>query len=133
MSEWEYDNSINPDDYFGFIYKITNLDDGRIYIGQKQIHTYKGKGKKQTKKEGPWRKYWSSCKELKEDVKRLGEDKFKREILHWCPEKAGMLYAEVFEQCRHNVLGITLTDGRRASYNANIMGKFYKSPDWFKP
>lgn len=128
MSAWTYDENINPLDYHGFIYRITNTVDGRVYIGQKSCWAFKGKGKKQTKRESNWRRYWSSCKELQADVKALGEDKFTREILHWCPEKGHMLYWEVREQFAHQVLEKTLPDGRRASYNGNIMGKFFRAP-----
>ena len=66
--------SENIDDNFGFVYLITNLQNGRQYIGRKyfwQFRTPKGK-KRKVKSESDWKKYYGSCPELKEDIERLG-------------------------------------------------------------
>ena len=58
--------SENIDDNFGFVYLITNLQNGRKYIGRKyfwQFRTPKGK-KRKVKSESDWKKYYGSCPEL---------------------------------------------------------------------
>lgn len=123
-------------DSFGFIYKITNLETGKFYIGKKAfIHNKKkkltkkeiaeqsGPGRKPTSKvvqvESDWKKYWGSSKELLSDVKLLGEDKFERLIISMCPNKKHLTYSELFYQIHYNVLVVD-------SYNDNILGKFFR-------
>jgi hypothetical protein len=109
--------------YEGFVYLITNLETGMKYIGKKSFWERRKNsktGRRQTK-ESDWRKYFGSCDQLKEDVKELGEDKFKREILYLCPHKKSMSYYETYEQFKRNVLM------DETYYNTNIEGKFYTS------
>jgi hypothetical protein len=109
--------------YEGFVYLITNIENGMKYIGKKHFWERRKNaktGRRQTK-ESDWRKYFGSCDQLKEDVKSLGENKFKREILYLCPHKKSMSYYETYEQFKRNVL---LDE---AYYNTNIEGKFYSS------
>jgi len=79
----------NIEDYEAFVYEITNLTNGRKYIGKKIFWAYrklkplKGKKRKRiVKKESDWRSYYGSSIKLLEDIQRLGEDKFRRRILH---------------------------------------------------
>ncbi len=93
------------------------------YIGKKHFWERRKNpktGRRQTK-ESDWRNYFGSCDLVKEDVKKLGEDKFKREILYLCPHKKSMSYYETYEQFKRNVL---LDE---TYYNTNIEGKFYSS------
>ena len=137
---WLYEYVPLQDDFttddYGFIYKITNLESNKFYIGRKSfVHNKK---KKLTKKEiaeqtGPgrrsttkveqidsgWRKYWGSSKDLLADVKLLGEDKFEREILKFCPTKKQLTFYEIQYQIQYSVL---FTD----TYNDNILGKFFR-------
>ena len=109
--------------YEGFVYLITNLETEMKYIGKKHFWERRKNpktGRRQTK-ESDWRKYFGSCDQLKEDVKILGKDKFKREILYLCPHKKSMSYYETYEQFKRNVL---MDD---TYYNTNIEGKFYSS------
>ena len=142
MEKWLYKgeecSSIEklPENLHGFVYKITNLDTGKIYIGRKILHNtltkkltkkelaeQTGPGRKPTKKkvikESNWLSYWGSNKLLLEDIKVLGKDRFEREILHLTISKKQLTYYEIHYQCIHNVLGID-------SYNDNILGKFYR-------
>ena len=110
-------------DYEGFVYLITNLENGMKYIGKKHFWERRKNpktGRRQTK-ESDWKNYFGSCDQLKEDVKILGADKFKREILYLCPHKKSMSYYETYEQFKRNVL---LDE---TYYNTNIEGKFYSS------
>ena len=109
--------------YEGFVYLITNLENGMKYIGKKHFWERRKNaktGRRQTK-ESDWKNYFGSCDELKEDVKKLGKEKVKREILYLCPRKKSMSYYETYEQFKRNVL---LDE---TYYNTNIEGKFYSS------
>jgi hypothetical protein len=112
-----------PKNMEGFVYLITNLTNNKKYIGKKHFWT-RQKDKKtgrRKKKESDWKNYFSSCDELKEDVKLLGKDKFSREILYLCPHRKSMSYYETMEQFKREVL---MTDDY---YNTNIEGKFFVS------
>ena len=70
-------------DLFGFVYCITNLQNGRQYIGRKyftQRRKLRGSRRKRTS-ESNWKAYYGSSKELNEDRKLLGNSTFRREIL----------------------------------------------------
>ena len=93
--------------YTGFVYIITNLVTGKAYIGKKlskfsktttKTVTLKNGNKKKkkirSKIDSDWKTYWSSSKEVQDDVKALGEDKFTREILMFCLSKGTASYFE---------------------------------------
>jgi hypothetical protein len=103
--------------YTGFVYLITNTVSGKAYIGKKlskfsktNIKTVtlkngtKKKKKIRSKIASDWKTYWSSSKEVIEDVKTLGEDKFKREILMFCLSKGTASYFEAKFQMQNEVL-----------------------------
>ena len=125
-----------PENTFGFVYKITNICDGRIYVGKKvlfnnltktltkkEILEWRGPGrvprKKKVQKESNWESYWGSNKQIKEDLKNMGEKCFTREILTLCRTKKQLTYYEVYWQMKLEVIAIN-------SYNDNIQGKFYR-------
>lgn len=146
MNNWLYDDEgikilLNEDfeiNRFGFVYKITNLINGKFYIGKKTfIHNKRKKlGKKAsaalptkrgrkptstiTQVDSGWRNYWGSSKPLLEDVKNLGEDKFEKLILRFCDNKKQLSYFEMHYQIINNVL---FNDN---SYNENIQGKYFR-------
>lgn len=111
---WTYDGKVVTkisDEYEGFVYLITNLLDNRKYIGKKlaKFKTTKPplKGKKNKRrgyKESDWRDYWGSSDRLNEDIKKLGEKNFTREILYFCKTRAEMSYLEAKEQFDRRVL-----------------------------
>lgn len=135
--KWKFKNknvTEIPEDYFGFVYCITNLTTNEIYVGKKQF-TFKRKRKitkkekeltktrKKTEvvnKESDWQTYYGSSKQLQLDVKSLGEDNFKREILHFCKSKSELTYWEAYYQFKLEVL-------LKPSYNGWISCKVYKS------
>ena len=114
MSNWTYNNIVVndlPDDVEGFVYVITNLVDNRKYIGKKLARfkttkpPLKGrKNKRRGTKESDWRTYWGSSDHLNADVKKLGPDKFTREIIHYCPSRGILSYMEAKEQFDRKVL-----------------------------
>ena len=121
-----------PEGFYGFVYKIINLQNGRIYIGKKAFnHRKKTKlskkarqgTRKRTKVEyidSAWLSYYGSSKELLADVKLLGEENFKRIVLHFCKNSSTLSYMEVHEQIMNNVL---LTPN---SYNSWIGCRIFK-------
>jgi hypothetical protein len=107
---WLYNNVEFTDvgEYVGFVYLITNLTNGRKYIGKKNFYfsktrTIKGK-RKRSKVESDWRDYYGSNKELQADVELLGKDLFERKILKLCKSKGEFGYYEAKYQFENNVL-----------------------------
>ena len=102
---WLYNNAEFTEEmvgnWFGFIYEITNLTNGRKYVGKKfftRAGTKQIKGKKKkVRLSSGWANYWSSSKELQEDVKKLGEENFSRKILYLCKSRSECSYRETKE------------------------------------
>ena len=125
-----------PKNTFGFIYKITNNETGKFYIGKKQLMsktnvklgkkekaalpTQRGRTptKKLVVKEADWQNYWGSNKPLLEELKSH-KDKFTREILMVCSSKKMLTYWEAAYQIKLDVLLID-------SYNETVLGHYYK-------
>lgn len=110
--------------YTGFVYLITNIQTGRMYIGQKNfwVPKYKmvNKKKKRYKAISDYVKYFGSSEELKKHVEELGPENFKREILHLCSNKGTQNYLEMREQMDRRVLE---SDN---FYNGFMGGKIHK-------
>jgi hypothetical protein len=137
-NKWLHSEEFNPQDYFGFVYKITNLTNSKFYIGKKYFyHTSNVKlGKKelaalpvtrgrksttkQVIKESDWKSYWGSSKDLQQDVKELGAGMFECIILKLCKDKKELTYYELHYQCTNECLL------SYDSYNDNILGKFFR-------
>ena len=115
-------------DYYGFVYNITNLTNGRQYIGRKYFWSHrKPPGKKRrVKKESDCKKYYGSCPELKEDIERLGRQNFSRTILslHKTPGKTN--YEETRQLFTNNVLTESLDNGVPRYYNSNILSRYFR-------
>lgn len=135
---WTYKNSTTfdvPDGAIGYIYLITNKLDNRIYVGRKMLTSIRKKvlskkekllpenSRKKFKretKETNWQNYWGSCVELTEDLKRLGQENFTREILAFLNTKTDVSYYETWYQIKYDVLF-------EPSYNRHIANtKFFK-------
>ena len=119
-------------DFFGFVYCITNLQSGRKYIGRKyfsQRRKPRG-GKRRVTSESDWKKYYGSSDELKADRKLLGNELFKREILSLHATLGKVNYAETKELFLKGVLTESMEDGSPLYYNNNILGRYYKK-DYF--
>jgi len=119
---WLFNNEpfLDPGENYGFVYIITNLIDGRKYIGKKFFWTSKrkqvNKVRKRYKAESDWKEYWSSSDELKADIEKLGKEHFKREIIHLCKTKGVTNYLEAKEQFERAVL-----ENKELWYNTWIM------------
>lgn len=118
-------NEIELEDYIGFVYIITRLDNNKKYIGKKLLkfkRTKKLKGKK--KKfliDSDWQTYWGSNKVLLQELSEFGESLFKREIVKLCRTRGECNYHEAKLQFENNVLENDMW------YNDWIMCKIHKS------
>jgi len=97
--------------HIGFVYIITDLSNGKKYVGKKKFQSktrrppLKGKTRKRTViKESDWMDYYGSSEEVKSLVEELGRNNFKREILHLCNTLGEMSYLEAKEQFDREVL-----------------------------
>jgi hypothetical protein len=106
-----------PEDAIGFVYLITNVATGKMYVGKKLAMfaktSYKvvklKNGTKKRKKirskiNSDWQQYYGSSPNLTEDINKLGTDNFKREILYYCKSKSECSYIEAREQFSRRVL-----------------------------
>ena len=103
MSHWLYKGKSltdTPENYFGFVYLITNLKSGKKYIGRKYFGTtrrVKVAGKKRRKvvrKDSNRKEYTGSSKILNADIEKLGKKNFKFEILILGETKGQVNYLE---------------------------------------
>ena len=100
-----------PKDCEAFVYLITNTVSKQKYVGKKlaKFKTTKKplkgrKNKRRGTKESDWRTYWGSSEQLLNDIKILGEHRFTREILYYCPSRGVASYLEAKEQFERKVL-----------------------------
>lgn len=85
---------------YNFIYKTTNLINGKIYVGHRSTDKLEDK-------------YLGSSLELKEDIKFHGKENFKREILEFCD------YINISEREKFWIIELnSIQDG----YNKHIKG-----------
>jgi len=97
--------------YVGFVYQITDLNNGRMYIGKKffwatrKLPPLKGQKRKRTvKKQSDWQDYYGSNEELKLLVEKNGGKGYYREILRLCTTKGECSYYEAKFQFQEDVL-----------------------------
>ncbi len=114
-------------EYFGFVYLITNKSNQRQYIGRKYFWSFrKPPGKKRkVKQESDWKRYYGSCPELKDDVKKYGKEFFSREILSLHTTKGKTNFEETRQLFLNNVLTESL-NGEPAYYNSNILSRYFR-------
>ena len=114
-------------DKFGFVYLITNTKTTKAYVGCKQYFIGK------TKKESKWQTYAGSSKYLKKDIKKIGKEHFKFEVIAEYKNKRSLRYYEMYYQVKWKVLTSTIegTD-EPAFYNSYVGGKFYRPVESYK-
>ena len=97
-----------PEGVVAFVYRIVNLKNDRIYLGKKRcqfVRTKQVKGKrKRFKVDSDWKTYFGSSVELLEDVEKLGEDNFRREIIRFCTSLSEASYYEAKYQFETDAL-----------------------------
>ena len=121
-------------DFFGFVYRITNIQSGKQYIGRKYFQQKRKPrgGKRRVTSESDWKKYYGSSNELSADRKLLGNAAFKREILSLHTRLGDVNFEETKQLFLHNVLTETLDGKTPLYYNSNILGRYMRK-DYFKP
>ena len=124
---WVYKNttftSDNIGNFFGFVYRITNLQSGKAYIGRKyfwQFRKPRGKSRK-VRSESDWKRYYGSSEELNADRKLIGNNCFRREIISLHETKGWVNYEETKQLFLNNVLSED-----ENFYNSNILGRYMK-------
>lgn len=114
---WYYqDKPFEPDDellekYQGFVYRITERETGKKYIGKKFFWkpktlpvTKTRKRRVKTRVQSDWKDYYGSNQELKDLIESRGEDGYYREVLHLCRTKGECSYWEAKLQFQYDVL-----------------------------
>ena len=133
---WMYDGkcfeSDDIGDNYGFVYRISNLEDGRQYIGRKYFWQHrKPRGKsRRVKSESDWKRYYGSSDELTEERRRIGNSSFRREILSVHATKGFVNYEETRQLFVNNVLTEQLDNGQPAYYNRNVLSRYFRK-DYF--
>jgi hypothetical protein len=129
---WTYQGttftSADIDNFFGFVYCITNVQTGRQYIGRKyfwKFRTPRGK-KRKVKSESDWKKYYGSCPELKEEIERLGRSCFSRVILSLHHTAGKTNFEETRQLFVNGVLTESLDNGTPKYYNSNILSRYFR-------
>ena len=130
---WIYENEIFDSDlikdYYGFVYLITGQTTGRRYIGRKyfwQKRKPRTGSKRRVTSESDWKKYYGSCPELKDDIKKYGKLDYKRQILSLHETKGLVNFEETKQLFLNNVLSESLDDGKPLYYNSNILGRYMR-------
>lgn len=111
---WSYNEkefNDTPEEYQGFVYQITELDTGKMYIGKKNFwkpkilpKNSKRSRRVRTRVESDWRTYFGSSKEVQLLIEEKGKENYKREILRLCTTKGEMSYYEAKLQFEKDVL-----------------------------
>ena len=98
---WLFENKEfegNTEGFYGFVYEIENVSNGKKYIGRKYFTKagYKQKkGKiKKIRKTSDWELYYGSSGALKEDIEIFGKENFRRTILKLCKTRGECNYWE---------------------------------------
>jgi len=101
--EFEYD-----DQWYGFIYLIENVVNGKRYIGRKFLTKagYKtvNKKRKKIRVESDWADYYGSSPALAKDIEIFGRENFKRTILRLCKSRGECNYLEIKYIIEYNAI-----------------------------
>lgn len=98
-------------EYVGYIYKITNLLNGKIYVGKRQRSVFD-------------KYYWGSGKYISNSIELHGVENFSREVIEWCTSEEQLNIRERFWiselDARNPSIGYNLSEGGDGS---NVGGK----------
>lgn len=89
---------------YGYIYKVTNCINGKIYVGQKKAEKFV-------------EHYYGSGKLILHAIEKYGKENFTREVLQWCESLKELNDAEVFWIEKLN----SRTDGNGYNFMENII------------
>lgn len=104
LGHWKFLGVLPQDTPFGFIYLITNRQNGRLYVGKKQMifkvskKPLKGRvNRRLSTKTSDWKTYTGSSIELNQDIQTLGISNFDFSIIRFCGSKWELAYYETKE------------------------------------
>lgn len=126
LGHWTFFKPFDPEDWVGFVYRITHLDSGRAYIGKKffwktvRRPVKNRKNRKRVTKPSDWRSYVGSSRWLQSEIELYGKAGFKFEILSLHDSRATLAYREVELLVKLGALRAKLPDGSKAFYNGLI-------------
>lgn len=112
----------------GFVYCI-KTPSGKLYIGKKWTHAKR----KRDIIESDWKRYVSSCKQIKDDIKANGKAGYEFVIICICETRSETNYREVQYQFVHDVLNTRTPDGERLYINGNIASRWFVAPEHHSP
>jgi len=107
MNWWYKEEELKevPEDYYGFVYLITDNETGMKYVGKKFFWNKKTlpitktrKRRKRTLVESDWKSYYGSSPHVRELIEDKGVETLTREILHLCKTRGDCAYYETKEQ-----------------------------------
>lgn len=103
---------------FGYIYKITNNLNGKIYVGKREKSKFD-------------ENYWGSGKCITNAINKYGKENFSRDILEWCSDKKSLCEREIywidFLQSKNSSIGYNILDGGNGGgLKGNLNGMFGK-------
>jgi len=103
---------------YGYIYKITNNINGKIYIGKREKSTFD-------------ESYWGSGKCIINSIKKYGKENFSREIIEWCDDRASLCEREKYwidkMQAKNRLIGYNIADGGNGiSLSGSLNGMYGK-------
>ena len=135
IGHWEYSQEFNPDDWFGFIYRIVEINSGKEYLGKKQFHQHlrvvvkNKKNRKKVIKPSNWKTYTSSSTHVNNAIALNGKENYKFIIESLHVSKASLHYEEVRVQILEDVLREKMEDGTRKYFNGQIGGVKFLPPE----
>lgn len=94
-------------DYYGYIYKVTNNLNNKIYIGQKRSPIFV-------------ESYFGSGTQIRRAVEKYGEENFSREVLEWCYSKDDLNQKEIYYIDKYNARDDSI--GYNIALGGNIIG-----------
>lgn len=135
IGHWEFPVNFNIEDWFGFVYRIVELDTGKEYVGKKQFYANRTKAvagrknRKHYKKESDWKTYTGSSSELNKAIASKGKDNYRFIIESLHASKGSLHYREVEMQIKEDVLRTKLPDGTKKYYNGFIAAVKFIPPE----
>lgn len=100
--------------YFGYIYKVTNLINNKIYIGKREKPEFDNA-------------YWGSGKYFKNALKKYGRKNFIREVIEWCASSTQLREREEFWIKYYRNLNYNMYNIKDSSVGGNTLK--YASPE----
>jgi hypothetical protein len=132
---WIFPFEFDVNDWYGFVYRIVEVDTDRHYIGKKQLWATTRKkisgrkNRKVIKKESKWREYTGSSTHLNAAIAEKGKENFRFYIESLHTSKASLSYEETRKHILEDVLRAKFDDGTPRYFNRQIGHVKFIPPD----